>query len=608
MRRTPLRLLSLSLGLGLLPACPGDIMFDTETASSSEGSSSTGDVDDDTTTTDPTKPPTTTDPTVTTVMPTTTFDPTTTTDPTEAVTETLPTTVDPTTDTSATDTDPTDTDTDTDSTTGTPTTLCERLGGPAEGGIQELVGTFLGTVLVDQRINGYFLNDDVDGGNLLTQVTAQLGEAVGCDGVMYMGLDMLTAHAGLKISGQDFADFAEDFGAALDTHQGTHPDLTQDDKDLILSVLAGMSVDIVEDPTSDLTVYQRVGRKPAILNLIGEPMNPDSFVGVVAADVAINSFFTGTDFTRLNTCLTRQVAGLDGPTKYGQEVDSPGPGVDEGVASDNKCRDMVSAHENLMDADMTTITIEDFLALVMDLGIAMETAGVAPSDQDVIFGALAPLCDQIVVGAAEKNKCPGNLSQVTVEAAGLNKKVPDDKYNGTMIGQSMVCTTLNVVDDGLNFVESAELSFAADTTWIGDATIKIVSPDNKILTVLNRPTDGAPLPDNGSNPNNDNGRGVDLLKKDKLTFKNGGATPAADMGSSLTDNFPQPGEYVCQDDAKCEYAPSPGNGPGVDFGDFRGDTAVGDWKVCVGDSGPGDIITLDYIGLTFQKVKFDPIP
>jgi subtilisin-like proprotein convertase family protein/truncated hemoglobin YjbI len=606
MRRTPLRLLSLSLGLGLLPACPGDIMFDTDSNSEGEDSSSSGEPDDTTTTTDPTKPPTTTDdPTgVTTSPTTTTFDPTTTTAPTETITDTEPTTDGPTSDTTDTDTD-----TDTDTTTSPPTTLCERLGGPAEDGIQDLVGTFLGVVLVDQRINGYFLNDDVDGGNLLTQVTAQLGEAAGCDGVTYTGLDMITAHMGLKISTQDFTDFAEDFSAALDTHQGTHPDLTQDDKDLILSVLGGMAGDIVEDPTDDLTVYQRVGRKPAIVNLIGEPMNPDSFVGVVAADVTINSFFAASDFIRLNTCLTRQVAGLDGPTKYGQEVTSPGPGVDEGVAVDNKCRDMVSSHENLMDADMTTITIEDFLALVIDLGIAMDNAGVAPADQDIIVSALGPLCDQIVVGNAEKNKCPGNLSQVTVEAAAINKNVSDDKYNGTMLAPSMLCTTLSVAGDGLDFVESVELSFAADTTWIGDATIKIVSPDDKILTVLNRPTDGAPLPDNGSNGNgNDNGRGVDLLKKDKLTFKNGGATPAADMGATLSDNFPQPGDFVCQDDAKCEYAPSPGNGPGVDFSDFRGDTTVGDWKVCVGDSGPGDIIALDYIGLTFQKVKFDPVP
>jgi len=599
MHRTPLRLLTVSAGLALLSACPGDIMLETETAESS----STGDEADDTTSGDPPNPTSSTTDDSTTGTPTssTAPDPTTTTSPSTETTD--PSTTAPDTDTDGT------TDPDTDSTTGTPTTLCERLGGPAEGGIKDLVGGFLGTVLVDQRINGYFLNDDVDAGNLLQTVTDLLGEKVGCDGVVYTGLDMITAHAGLGISDADFTDFATDFSAALDAHQGTHPDVTQDDKDAILAALADLAPEIVEDAAHDLTVYQRVGRKPAIQALIGDPMNPDSFVGVVAADVAINSFFAASDFVRLNTCLTRQVAGIDGPTKYGKEVDSPGPGIDAGVALDNKCRDMVTTHQALQDEDMQTITIEDFLALVTDLGVAMETAGVDPADQTLIFEALGPLCDQIVVGADEQNKCPGNLVNVTVEAAALNKKVGDDKYNGALTLPSMTCTTLTVADDGKNFVESLQLKFGADTTWIGDMTIKIVSPDMKVLTVLNRPTAGAPLPDNGTNGNGqDNGRGVDLLKKDQLTFRNGGATPASAMGSTLTDNFPQAGDWVCQDDSLCDYSPSPGNGQGVDFDDFRGDPAVGDWKVCVGDSGPGDIVTIDYLGLTFDKVKFDPVP
>ena len=607
-----LRQLTLTASLGLLTACPGDIMFEDSAESTSNATA------DDSTSNDPSNPPTsssssdtdapTSDPSTSSTDPSSTTDAPTTDPSTTSTSQGTDTTIDSNSSSSATETDG-DTDADTDSTTGAVTTLCDRLGGPKEGGIQDLVGGFLGVVLVDQRINGYFLNDDVDGGNLLVQVTDQLGAAVGCDGVVYTGLDMVTAHAGLKISTADFADFAEDFSAALDAHQASHPDLTQADKDVILAALGGMAGDIVEDQTSDATVYQRVGRKPAVKALIGDPVDPASFVGVVAADVAINSFFAQSDFDRLNTCLTRQVAGIDGPTKYGQEVDSPGPGVDTGVAAANKCRDMFATHQALIDADATTITFDDFVALVADLGTAMTTAGVTPGDQTIILDALGPLCDQIVVGAVEQNKCPGNAADATAEAPNLAKKVPDDKYNGTMIGNSMVCTTLTVADDGLNFVDSAQLVFGADTTWIGDITLKIVSPDLKILTVLNRPTAGAPLPDNGTNGDGtDNGRGVDLLKANPLTFKNGGATPAADMGSTLTDNFPNPGQWVCQDDALCEYAPSPGNGPGVDFNDFRGDTAVGDWQVCVGDSGPGDIITIDYLGLKFTKVRFDPVP
>ena len=133
---------------------------------------------------------------------------------------------------------------------------------------------------------------------------------------------MKEAHACLKISQQDFLDFAEDFQLALDAHQVSHPDLTDADKTAILDVLAGLA--------------------PAIQALIGATDAPESFIGVVAADATINTFFANSDFARLATCLTRQVGSIDGPIKYGAEVDSPGPGVDDGVSAVNPCRDMVS--------------------------------------------------------------------------------------------------------------------------------------------------------------------------------------------------------------------------------------------------------------------------
>ncbi len=51
-----------------------------------------------------------------------------------------------------------------------------------------------------------------------------------------------------------------------------------------------------------------------------------------------------------------------------------------------------------------------------------------------------------------------------------------------------------------------------------------------------------------------------------------------------------------------------GLGPGLDFDDFRGDTAVGDWRVCAGDSGDDDPIIVDLTRLTINRVKFDPTP
>ena len=352
------------LGLGLLAACP-PAGGDTDSATDTEvDTSTTGDP----TTTAPgptTDPPTTTTvdpPTSTTVDPptSTTVEPTTdpTTDPTVG-----PTTDDPS---STTDEPP------------PPLTLCDKLGG--EAGINDLVGAAIGVILADDKVNGYFLNSDLDAGNLVTCLNKQLGELATCPGVVYDCADMKTAHAGLGIGADDFMDFAVDFSTALDAHQQAHPELTNDDKTAIMGALAGMAPDIVEDPNNDLTVYQRVGRKPAIKALVGKPGEATSFVDNVANNAAINGFFGASDFDRLNTCLTRQVAGIDGPIKYGLEVDAP-QGVDPGAGAANPCLDMVTSHAGLVDAnDMIGIDINDFGALVGDLVTAMNTFAVAQSD------------------------------------------------------------------------------------------------------------------------------------------------------------------------------------------------------------------------------------
>ena len=582
MHKKTLNPLSSKLGLGLLfaglapvlSACPANPAITTTEGTETEG-----------TTDDPSDP---------TTNPTNTTPPTTDTDDT-------PTTGTPTTDDGTTSTDPSTsgdptTDTTTDTTTGTQDNLCTRLGGAGDGGIKDLVTAFVGGVLLDEKINGYFLNSDVDGGALGACVVKQLGELAGCDGIVYDCQSMKDAHAGLKISQQDFDDFVVDFVAAYDTHAAAHPDLTPDDKATIGGALGGMAVDIVEDPTNDLTVYQRVGRKPAIKALIGVPEVAESFVGVVAVNDAINTFFLASDFARLNTCLTRQVGGIDGPTKYGQEVDSPGVGIDEGVGVGNECRDMTSSHEMLMDADMTTITIDDFGLLVGDLVTAMGTAGVAAEDQTAILDALGPLCDQIVVGASEKNKCIGNSEDELAEAPDLALALLDDAYDGTL--DTMVCTDMVISENvDLAFVGNVELTVGLDHPWIGDVTIKLQSPAGTTLTVLQRPGNSN-LPDDGTNCCNDSSN---LSKGFPVTFKNGGLTDASKMGTTILAD-----QIVCKDDSLCEFNPKHLNGPGVDFNDFLGEAPAGAWKVCVGDSTTDDLGTLDYVGLTVTKVKFDP--
>lgn len=593
------------LGIGLFTACPDNTPIDTDdTEPETSSSSSSGDSDP---TNNPSTPPTsdTTDPTITT-GPTT--DPTLTTDPdttdpdtTDPSTSTGP---DPSTDTTATTTPDTDTststpDTDTDTSTGGPLTLCEKLGG--EPGIGELITTAFGIILVDDKVNGYFLNNDVDATNLGTCLIKQVGEAVGCPGVVYDCLDMVTAHAGLGISANDFTDFAVDFSAALDAHQMVHPELEDADKSAIIDVLAAMAPDIVEDSTNDATVYQRVGRKPAVRALIGKPGEADSFVDNVANNPAINGFFGATDFDRLNTCLTRQVSGIDGPTKYGLEVDAPDP-ADPGVAPGTECKDMETVHTGLVDAnDNIGIDINDFLALVTDLVTAMNTFAVPQPDQDAILAVLGPMCD-VILAPQFRNDCPGAKKDETVEKLAVAIPIPDDVYDGS-IG-SMGCVDLDVADDGINFVLGLEAVIGADHTWVGDVTMKIQSPAGKVLTVMSRPGLNEAVDGQGQCC----GDSSNLGKAFPMTFKNMGTNMAEAAGMAIASS----NGIICMAEApplmNCTWNPNPGMGPGTNFTDFLGEPTVGTWKVCVGDGSGGDTGTIDQAKLIFNKGKHDPTP
>ncbi len=588
MPSTTLRSLALVSSLGALTACPTDSPpHDTEDFTTGGSSSGSGGPSD----------PTEVNPTTTNTTPP---------DPTSGGTDTGSTepditSGDPTVDPSTTGTSDTSGD---DTTTGGASNLCTRLGGMADDGIPALVNGFLGKVLVDEKMNGYFLNSDVDAGALGTCVINQVGALAGCEGVVYECKDMKSAHMGLGISQADFDDFVMDFVAAYDEHVAAHPDLTDDDKTTIGGALGGMATDIVEDPTSDATVYQRVGRKPAIKALIGHPGEMGSFVDNVAMDPAIAGFFMMSDFERLNTCLTRQVASIDGPIKYGAEVTAP-DGIDPGVAVDTPCRTMRPAPAALMDDLISPTTIDDFMALVADLVTAMTTAGVSDADQTAILSVLGPMCDDIV---ADPNMCPGNSKIELVEADMINIAIDslgdkwDDKYNGNP--STMLCTDLVLADDALNFVNDVSLKMGIDHTFLGDLTIKIIAPDKKLFTPLSRAglEPNQPLKDDGVACCGDNSN---LAATSPFTLSDKAVIPAQEMGKTLDST-----KTVCKDENPainpCAFKPYHGLAPGNAFSDFKGSMVPGTWKVCVGDSGKGDFGKLQYVGLTFERVKYAP--
>jgi hypothetical protein len=147
----------------------------------------------------------------------------------------------------------------------------------------------------------------------------------------------------------------------------------------------------------------------------------------------------------------------------------------------------------------------------------------------------------------------------------------------------------NLVIDKAGTVAGASVLLGLDHTYIGDLTIKLYSPANKILTLMSVP---------GYEEEFDDGfdgslESSNLSKASPVLFRDPGAKDAELMGDSLPTNG-----VICKDDGACDYFPNPGAGPGLKFSDFTGIVAKGTWKFCAGDRALNDFGTLDAVTLT----------
>ena len=273
-------------------------------------------------------------------------------------------------------------------------------------GIAVAVDNFVARVLADNRINGYFLNQNVQGGRLVTClnkfVTAfangpvtypGLGnmEAIDADGCR----DMTTAHAGMKISQQDFNDLVGDLVATF-----IELEVPQAIIDVAGAGIGPLAVQMVEDATNNGTLYQRLGGKESIVAVI------DGLVDAIVADAKLVTFFTVADVPRVKTCLVRQVCAVaGGPCAFGSEVDAGD--IEPGVSAMNVClTNMREVHKPLLDAAGGPITAADFFALAGHLVDVLVGFGVAEADIDTTLGAIAATCPDIVSDAEEVNCAP----------------------------------------------------------------------------------------------------------------------------------------------------------------------------------------------------------
>lgn len=113
--------------------------------------------------------------------------------------------------------------------------LYDRLGG--KGAITAVVDDFVGNVAADKRINGRFANANIP--HLKEKLVEQIcaGSGGPCS---YTGLDMKTAHTGMKIADAEFGALVEDLVKTLNKFK-----VPAQEQNELLGVLGPMKSDIV---------------------------------------------------------------------------------------------------------------------------------------------------------------------------------------------------------------------------------------------------------------------------------------------------------------------------------------------------------------------------
>ncbi|WP_156510953.1 MULTISPECIES: group 1 truncated hemoglobin [Emticicia] len=215
------------------------------------------------------------------------------------------------------------------------TSLYNQLGGNAA--ISAVIDQFITNVAGDSRINAFFADAAADPARLMklrNNLINQVGQATGGP-EKYTGLDMKTAHRGMGITEADFNALVEDLVKSLDKFK-----VLPKPKNQLLGALAAMKGDIVEGSTP---LYARLGGNAGISAVI------DDFIGKVAADTRINSFFAAAAadparLMKLRNNLINQVGQASGGSeKY--------TGLDMKTA--HKGMKITDAHFNALVEDLT---------------------------------------------------------------------------------------------------------------------------------------------------------------------------------------------------------------------------------------------------------------
>lgn len=162
--------------------------------------------------------------------------------------------------------------------------------------------------------------------------------------------------------------------------------------------------------------------------------------------------------------------------------------------------------------------------------------------------------------------------------------IVDDGYDGT-IG-SMTCDVITIT--GAGAVSDINVDLNMTHTWVGDLVIKLVAPDGQEMGLQSRAGFAEPADDGTGGF----GESTDLDGGSTENYADSNPTDAELMGAPPLLG----GDVICQDDSICDFFPNPGAiaGP-TTFAAFAAGLASGsgDWMICIGDAGAGDVGQLD---------------
>ena len=186
--------------------------------------------------------------------------------------------------------------------------------------------------------------------------------------------------------------------------------------------------------------------------------------------------------------------------------------------------------------------------------------------------------------------CELDTSITSSAGPGLALVIPDHGYRGSLT--SMACAEVDVPARGDQRVEYVCPTVGITHSWVGDLTVKLVSPSGTVVTLMSLP--GISEAADKGHSNTGDSSNVDSAYP--ISWQDGGPTSAELLGRTL-----EGGEVVCKDDGACLLDPSHGAAAPGNLARFAGEIAPGAWRLCVGDSRAGDAGLVDQVRLVIGQ-------